>query len=122
MVQLAACFSGLVAGILGLTNFSGFALYLLTSVLSAVTVAALKCGGDVGKFVPQSHSGAAGQPGAAAGGGGGIKTWKGWWALLGLGQENMLGFLLFWIGTYALIHGESGVGFKGITTDAVVYD
>ena len=31
--------------------------------------------------------------------------WKGWWSLLGIGQENLLGFLLFWIGGYALIHG-----------------
>lgn len=29
--------------------------------------------------------------------------------LMGLGQENLLGFLLFWIGGYALIHGESSV-------------
>ncbi len=29
-------------------------------------------------------------------------------ALTGLGQENLLGFLLFWIGSYALIHGEWG--------------
>lgn len=41
------------------------------------------------------------------GGGGGVSVMKGWWALMGLGQENLLGFLLFWIGSYALIHGES---------------
>jgi hypothetical protein len=27
--------------------------------------------------------------------------------LSGLGQEGLLGFLLFWIGGYALIHGTS---------------
>jgi len=112
--QLAACFSGLVAGILGLTNLPGFLLYLGTSLLSALTVGLLKCGGgDVDKYVPQSHSGMAGQnPGVpgAGGGGGGVKSWKGWLGLMGLGQENLLGFLLFWIGSYALIHGECGVG------------
>lgn len=41
-------------------------------------------------------------PGAAD-----AKAWKGWLGLLGVGQENFLGFLLFWIGSYALIHGGS---------------
>ena len=91
----------------------GFLLYLGTSVLSALTVGLLKCGGgDVGKYVPQAHSGMAGQnPGApgAGGGGGGVTSWKGWLGLMGVGQENLLGFLLFWIGSYALIHGECAV-------------
>jgi len=42
-----------------------------------------------------------------AGGGGAITIWRGWFSLLGIGQENFLGFLLFWIGGYALIHGMS---------------
>lgn len=45
--------------------------------------------------------------GPTGGGGGGVVLWKGWYALTGLGQENLLGFLLFWIGSYALIHGKS---------------
>ena len=94
--QLVACFSGLVAGILGLTNLSGFALYVITSVLSALTVAILKCDFDVARFVPQAHGS----------GGAEVARWKGWMVLTGLGQENLLGFLLFWIGTYALIHGK----------------
>lgn len=106
MFQLAACFSGLVAGILGLTNQYGFLLYLLTSSLSALTVALLKCQGNIGKYVPQAHSGAQPAPGGTVSGGGKVSTLKGWWALMGLGQENLLGFLLFWIGSYALIHGE----------------
>ena len=36
-------------------------------------------------------------------------AWRAWWALTGMGQENLLGFLLFWIGSYALIHGWCGV-------------
>ncbi|KAK1923480.1 hypothetical protein DB88DRAFT_491383 [Papiliotrema laurentii] len=101
---LAACFSGLVAGILGLTNQYGFLLYLLTSFLSASTTALIKCKGDIGRYVPQAHSGMAGVPGQMGGGGGGVSMWKGWLGLMGIGQENLLGFLLFWIGSYALIH------------------
>ena len=100
-----ACFSGAVAGILGLTNSFGFILYLLASIFSALTVGLLKCKGDVGKYVAQAH--AVSQPGHAGRGGRGVKTWRGWVALLGIGQENALGFLLFWIGGYALIHGKS---------------
>ena len=96
-----------MAGILGLTNLTGFALYILTSISSAATVALLKCNLDIGKYVPQAHGvSVVGAP--TGGGGGGIKVWKGWFALTGLGQENLLGFLLFWIGTYALIHGKFG--------------
>ena len=100
--QLAACFSGLAAGILGLTNIPGFLLYLITAVLCAGINAALKCGFDVAKYVPQAHSGG-GQGQAVSSGK--ISVWKGYLALSGLGQEGLLGFLLFWIGGYALIHG-----------------
>lgn len=64
----------------------------------------LKCNLDIGRYVPQAHGvSVVGAP--TGGGGGGVKLWKGWYALTGLGQENLLGFLLFWIGSYALIHG-----------------
>jgi hypothetical protein len=72
---------------------------------SAITVAVVKCDLDIGKYVPQAHGVTIGA-GPVGGGGGGIVVWKGWWALAGLGQENLLGFLLFWIGSYALIHGQ----------------
>jgi hypothetical protein len=96
-----------VAGILGLTNSAGFGLYLLTSIASAFTVGLVKCNLDIGKYVPLAH-GVSVAGGPMGTGGGAVTIWKGWWALAGLGQENLLGFLLFWIGTYALIHGESG--------------
>ena len=58
--------------------------------------------------------------------GGSVKIWKGWWALMGLGQENLLGFLLFWIGGYALIHGEDtflvGLLLDELTGLRLVYD
>lgn len=98
--QLTACFSGAIAGILGLTNLTGFALYLATAVATGLTVAAVKCNFNVGKYSPQAHSDA-GPQGAVV-----VASWKGWVELMGLGQENLLGFLLFWIGGYALIHGE----------------
>lgn len=31
---------------------------------------------------------------------------SGWMGLMGLGQENLLGFLLCWIGATAVIRGE----------------
>ncbi|WOO84151.1 uncharacterized protein LOC62_05G007672 [Vanrija pseudolonga] len=98
VATLTACFSGAIAGILGLTNLTGFALYLATAVATGVTVAAVKCNFDVGKYSPQAHSDA-GPQGAVV-----VASWKGWVELMGLGQENLLGFLLFWIGGYALIH------------------
>lgn len=62
------------------------------------------------KYVPQAHGAGAGGQGTVSAAGE-VRGWKGWVGLLGLGQENLLGFLLFWIGSYALIHGESsGVG------------
>jgi hypothetical protein len=65
----------------------------------------VKCNFDIGKYVPQAHGVSIGA-GPVGVGGGSVTIWKGWWALAGLGQENLLGFLLFWIGSYALIHGE----------------
>jgi hypothetical protein len=70
----------------------------------------VKCNLDIGKYVPQAHGVNVGA-GPVSGGGGGVVLWKGWWALAGLGQENLLGFLLFWIGSYALIHGQSTLQF-----------
>ena len=87
-----------MAGILGLTNLTGFALYLFTSLFSALSVGLLKCNLQVGKYVPQAHT----NPGRF----GGPRDWRAWLTLTGLGQENLLGFLLFWIGSYALVHGE----------------
>nr|XP_018260160.1 uncharacterized protein I303_07077 [Kwoniella dejecticola CBS 10117]OBR82318.1 hypothetical protein I303_07077 [Kwoniella dejecticola CBS 10117] len=103
----AACFSGLIAGLLGLTNLYGFALYILTSVFTSIILLLVKCNGDVTRYVAQAHSnltngGPAGESASTTGARG--KSWKGLWALSGIGQENLLGFLLFWIGSFALIH------------------
>ncbi|ORX37810.1 hypothetical protein BD324DRAFT_623414 [Kockovaella imperatae] len=95
---LSACFSGLVAGVLGLQNYTGFLLYLLTAVSSALVFGIINCHGNMGKYVAGSHVPLVGSDRI------GVRKWRGWVGLMGLGQENFLGFLLFWIGGYALIH------------------
>jgi hypothetical protein len=60
----------------------------VTALASAGVVAVVKCKGDVKRFVPQAHGPAA------------VSLPKAWLALMGLGQENLLSFLLFWIGFY----------------------
>ncbi|WWC73566.1 uncharacterized protein I206_107538 [Kwoniella pini CBS 10737] len=97
----SACFSGLIAGLLGLTNLYGFALYLISSIFTSIILLLFKCNGDVIKYVAQSHSNLSNGENGTFGNG---KKWKGYWALSGIGQENLLGFLLFWIGSFALIH------------------
>ncbi|WVW86772.1 hypothetical protein I302_108826 [Kwoniella bestiolae CBS 10118] len=117
---LSACFSGLISGILGLTNLSGFCLYLLSSVFTSVVLLVLKCNFNVKRYIPQSHSNSS-PPGGDPQGGGKSRDWKGYWALTGINQENLLGFLLFWIGSFALIHGELG-SFLGSALDALSRD
>ncbi|BEJ14946.1 hypothetical protein CspHIS471_0407130 [Cutaneotrichosporon sp. HIS471] len=98
IATLTSCFAGLVAGVLGLPNLSGFALYLSTAILTGLTSAALKCGMDVGRYVPDAHA-SAGPLGASK-----ASTWRGWLGVTGISGENLLGYLLFWIGGYALVH------------------
>ncbi|WVN86902.1 uncharacterized protein L203_102076 [Cryptococcus depauperatus CBS 7841] len=98
---LSACFTGLVVGILGLTNISGFLLFFASSVITAVAIGVIKCRFDVERYVPKGqHQGSGKSKNRFSM----IQTWRGWWTLAGIGQENFLGFLLFWIGSYALIH------------------
>jgi hypothetical protein len=94
--QLSACFTGLVIGILGITNWRGFAFYLFTSLVSAFLVSALKCDFNISKYVDQGPKATPGRIGV-----------RGWLGLMGIGQENGVAFLLFWIGGYVLIHGKS---------------
>ncbi|GMK53859.1 hypothetical protein CspeluHIS016_0104450 [Cutaneotrichosporon spelunceum] len=97
IATLTSCFAGLVAGVLGLQNLSGFALYLATALLTALA-SAFKCNMDVGRYVPDAHA----SPGPL----GAVKPsiWRGWLGVAGISGENLLGFLLFWIGGYALVH------------------
>lgn len=76
---LAACFAGAVAGILGLENWLGFALFIFSTALTSACLY-IKCKGRPAKYMP-----------------GGL------WELVNPGQENMSSFLLVW----TLFYGAS---------------
>ncbi len=69
---LSSCFAGAVAGVLGLENTLGFALFVFSTLLTSSCLY-LKCKGRPGKFVP-----------------------GGWWELVNPGQENTFSFVLVW--------------------------
>jgi hypothetical protein len=76
---LTSCFAGAAAGILGLENFRGFALFVFATLLSSALLW-LRC-----KGLPKNHL-----PG-------------GWVELVNPGQENLSSFLLAW----TLFYGSS---------------
>ena len=69
---LSSCFAGAVAGVLGLENTLGFALFVGSTLLTSACLY-LKCKGRPAKFVP-----------------------GGWWELVNPGQENIFSFVLVW--------------------------
>lgn len=69
---LTACFAGAAAGILGLENFRGFAVFVFAILLSSALLW-LRCKGLPKKYVP-----------------------GGWMELVNPGQENLFSFLLAW--------------------------
>ena len=69
---LSSCFAGAVAGVLGFTNALGFALFVLSTLLTSSCLY-VKCKGRPGKYV---HGG--------------------WWELVNPGQENIFSFVLVW--------------------------
>ncbi|KAI0071836.1 hypothetical protein K474DRAFT_1629950, partial [Panus rudis PR-1116 ss-1] len=78
---LSSCFAGAVAGILGLENWRGFALFLL-SVLFTSACLYIKAKGRPAKYFP-----------------GGL------WELVNPGQENIFSFILVWTLFYGIVHG-----------------
>lgn len=76
---LSSCLGGAVAGTLGLQTWLGFALFLLSTLLTSGCLY-IKCKGKPDKFVP-----------------------GGAWELINPGQENMFSFLLVW----TLFYGTS---------------
>lgn len=78
---LSASFSGAAAGILGLENFSGFALFLASTLLTTSAIWLVKCKGRPQKYL---HGGL--------------------WPLLNPGQDNLFSFVLVWTLFYALVH------------------
>ncbi|GHJ87417.1 hypothetical protein NliqN6_3819 [Naganishia liquefaciens] len=113
---LTSAFAGALAGILGLVNWQGFAFYLFASICNALAVVVFKTSRVGGTSVGKSSATVTRRlkrclPGLNQGnmsGGSredGLGTLvKGIWQLAGIGQENVMTFLLFWIGLYAIIH------------------
>ena len=77
---LSACFSGAVAGILGLENWLGFALFLSSTLFTALCIHTINCGRTPSKFIS-----------------GGLTE------LLNPGQDNAFTFVLVW----TLFYGKS---------------
>lgn len=77
---LSSCFAGAVAGVLGLENWLGFALFVFTTLFSSACVY-LKCKGRPSKYVA-----------------GGVLE------LLNPGQENIFSFILAWTLFYGIVH------------------
>ena len=69
---LSSCFAGAVAGVLGLENTLGFALFIFSTLLTSSCLY-LKCRGRPGKYVS-----------------------GGWWEVVNPGQENIFSFVLVW--------------------------
>ncbi|THH06629.1 hypothetical protein EW145_g3963 [Phellinidium pouzarii] len=70
---LSSCFAGAVAGILGLENWQGFALFAAATLLSAACLHGVNCKGRPAKYVS-----------------GGVKE------LVNPGQDNIFSFVLVW--------------------------
>ncbi|RPD67464.1 hypothetical protein L227DRAFT_24734 [Lentinus tigrinus ALCF2SS1-6] len=77
---LSSCFAGAVAGVLGLENTLGFALFIFSTLLTSSCLY-LKCKGRPAKFVS-----------------------GGWWELVNPGQENIFSFVLVWTLFYGIVH------------------
>lgn len=76
---LSACFAGAVAGILGLENWVGFALFLSSTLFTSACIYAINCKGNPSKYLQ-----------------GGITE------LVNPGQDNAFTFVLVWTLFYGL--------------------
>ena len=77
---LSACFAGAVAGILGLENLLGFALFLSSTLFTSACIYVINCQGKPSKFLQ-----------------GGIAE------LVNPGQDNAFTFVLVWTLFYGLL-------------------
>jgi len=77
-----ASIAGAIAGVLGLTNLSGLAFYLASSLYVGLIVCALNCGTSPGKYFRSA-------------------SWEP--MTQGLG-DNALGFVLWWTLLYGVVH------------------
>ncbi|KAJ7475754.1 hypothetical protein FB451DRAFT_1397158 [Mycena latifolia] len=78
---LAACFAGAVAGILGLQNWAGFALFVASTLLTSLCIQSINCRGHPAKYIP-----------------------GGWTGLINPGQDNASTFILVWTLFYGIVH------------------
>ena len=81
---LSSCFAGAVAGVLGLENWTGFALFIGSTLFSALCLYTINCKGRPAKYTP-----------------GGVKD------LIYPGQDNIFSFVLVW----TLFFGQLGFCF-----------
>lgn len=110
LATLTSVFAGTYAGILGLKSFYGFGLYILASAFNAICVVLLKTDNKSKRLqnvLPSLHAkGAAARKSEEAredAKSGRNKTSRvvfAIWEIMAVGQENILTFLLFWIGIY----------------------
>ncbi|KAK7696072.1 hypothetical protein QCA50_000714 [Cerrena zonata] len=95
---LSSCFAGAVAGVLGLQNWLGFALFILATLLTSACLY-VKCKARPAKYVA-----------------------GGWWELLNPGQENIFSFVLVWTLFYGIVHGEIlALASRRLGTDRKLY-
>ena len=76
---ISACFAGAVAGILGLENWTGFALFLLSTLFTSFCIHTINCRGTPSKYLP-----------------GGISD------MVNPGQDNAFTFVLVWTLFYGI--------------------
>ncbi|KAF7316910.1 ER membrane protein complex subunit 6 [Mycena chlorophos] len=77
----SSCFAGAVAGILGLQNWAGFALFVVASLFTSLCIYTINCQGKPARFIP-----------------------SGWSGLLNPGQENISTFILVWTLFFGIVH------------------
>ncbi|KAL4081377.1 hypothetical protein V8B97DRAFT_14676 [Scleroderma yunnanense] len=78
---ISACFAGAVAGILGLENWRGFALFAASVFLTSFVIYAVNCKGNPARYL----SGGFGE-------------------LVNPGQDNIFTFILVWTLFYGVVH------------------
>jgi len=78
---LSACFSGAVAGVLGLENWRGFALFAGATLLTAAFLFFINCKGRPANYFQ-----------------------AGLWDLASPGQDNIFSFILVWTLFFGIVH------------------
>ncbi|KAF7327897.1 ER membrane protein complex subunit 6 [Mycena kentingensis (nom. inval.)] len=78
---ISACFAGAVAGILGLQNIAGFALFLASTLFTTLCIYLINCKGRPAKYIP-----------------------SGWTGLVNPGQDNAFTFILVWTLFFGIVH------------------